>query len=163
MTPFSEFEDLELSGHEVRLHEKQYNLSIIVGNLLRAKNWTRRFLAERMGVLESSLSRMMSVSNSNLTLETVAKMEEALETDLLLTPQQFEHKYFTDREYRLGLKERAAKRLSLRLAGMPTEHETYTATITEDVKSASKITLETVRKTLPTRSARFSTAVANYE
>lgn len=105
--PEQDLSFLEMEGHEARLYDKQYQVMVMITKLLCEKNWTRKTLAERMGIRESSLSRMLSVMGSNLTLETISKMEEALDSDLLHTPQHFENKFLKDREYREQLNQLA--------------------------------------------------------
>jgi transcriptional regulator with XRE-family HTH domain len=89
----------EPSGFLARLFDKQTHVALRVASILKRRGWKRVQLAEAMGIQAQSLSRMLSTVGANLTLKTIAQMEAALGEDLLLTPQQFEHKVITDREY----------------------------------------------------------------
>jgi transcriptional regulator with XRE-family HTH domain len=99
------------SSHEElseRLFDRQKNLVFRITSVLKEKGWTRKNLAEGMGIHESSLSRMLT-SDSNLTLKTIAQAEIVLKVDLLLTPQEFEFHFISDKTYRRSLMARASK------------------------------------------------------
>ncbi len=90
----------QLSDYKDRLFQKQTQVVVRVAFLLKQKGWTRRKLAEAMKIKEASLSRMLASIGANMTLETISKMEVALESDLLVSPQVFEHRFVEDESYR---------------------------------------------------------------
>jgi transcriptional regulator with XRE-family HTH domain len=91
---------------EERLFERQKNIIFRITSALKAKGWTRKNLADKMKIHESSLSRMLT-TDSNLTLKTVVQIEIATGDDLLLTPQEFEFRFIDNKEYRKQLIYRA--------------------------------------------------------
>src|SRR5437016_3764830 len=94
-----EFNKQSLPDYKERLFDKQSQVALRVTYLLKQKGWTRKRLAEKMGVKEASLSRMLaSVGSSNLTLETISRMELALDDILLLTPEEAEYQMIQDPE-----------------------------------------------------------------
>ncbi|WNJ20199.1 helix-turn-helix transcriptional regulator [Pontibacter sp. G13] len=66
---------------------KNIDLVEMVFHILEEKGWTQKDLAERLGKTEPEVSRMLTGLH-NFTLRTLAKLEVALETDILVTPLQ---------------------------------------------------------------------------
>ncbi|MEY3442571.1 MAG: hypothetical protein RLZZ519_852 [Bacteroidota bacterium] len=65
---------------------RNMEIAIYVKEILDQKGWNQRDLAEKLGKRESEISRLLS-GDHNMTLETIAKYEAALETPLLQVPK----------------------------------------------------------------------------
>ena len=57
-----------------------------ISRLMKAKGWSQKDLAKKMGKTESEISKWMSGLH-NLTLKSVAKLEVVLDASLLEVPQ----------------------------------------------------------------------------
>lgn len=62
-----------------RAYEHALDISAMVYELMREKGLTKTELAHRMGISKSNLSNMLN-TQPNMTLETIAKFELALDT-----------------------------------------------------------------------------------
>jgi len=62
--------------------ETSTRIAVSVLSLLKEKNMSKKDLAEKMGVKPQYVSRIVKGSE-NLTLETIARLEEALDTKLV--------------------------------------------------------------------------------
>jgi len=75
-----------------RFVDKNLDISQQVFAILETKGWNQKDLARKLGKSDAEISKWLS-GNHNLTLRSIAKMEAALGTDLILTPQKAEKKY----------------------------------------------------------------------
>lgn len=80
-------EQFNTPEHRIRLQRAGIALRILefVHHWLEENNKAQIWLAERMGVSESTVSRILS-GEHNFTIETIAKIELALGEDFILTP-----------------------------------------------------------------------------
>ncbi len=64
------------------------NLDIIerVWELLDEKKWNQKILAQKLGKSESEVSKLLSGLH-NFTLQTIVKLEEVLEDQIVATPE----------------------------------------------------------------------------
>lgn len=62
-----------------RAYEHALDISVMIRELLQEKGLTKTELARRMGISKSNLSNMLN-TQPNMTLETIAKFELALDT-----------------------------------------------------------------------------------
>jgi len=72
------------------------NLDIIerIQHILDEKQWTQKTLAQRLGKSESEISKWLSGLH-NFTLQTLAKLEGVLDTQIIITPKQKEYQTVT--------------------------------------------------------------------
>ncbi len=70
-----------------RFVDKNLDICEQVYALLRERGWTQKELAKVLGKTESEVSKWLSGTH-NLTLRSIAKLEAALEADIILTPQK---------------------------------------------------------------------------
>ena len=105
-----ELPEIEISPVEERFFEKKTELAARIAAILDKKQMKRKALAEGMGILEQSLSRMLSGTGANLTLMTVCEMENALGEDLLQTPQHFRYALLQKPAECYGLHQEAMRR-----------------------------------------------------
>lgn len=63
-----------------------------VQTYLNNRSWSRKDLAKRLGKSEPEVSKWLS-GGHNLTLKSIAKMEAALEEDILITPLEARQRY----------------------------------------------------------------------
>ena len=70
-----------------RFVDKNLDISQQVYALLKEKGWTQKKLAEVLGKADAEVSKWLSGSH-NITLRSIAKMEAALDADIILTPQK---------------------------------------------------------------------------
>lgn len=75
-----------------RFVDKNLDISQQVYALLKEKGWTQKDLAEALEKTDAEISKWLSGSH-NLTLRSIAKMEAALDADIILTPQKALQKY----------------------------------------------------------------------
>ena len=75
-----------------RFVDKNLDISQQVYALLKEKGWTQKKLAEVLGKADAEVSKWLSGSH-NITLRSIAKMEAALDADIILTPQKASEKY----------------------------------------------------------------------
>jgi len=76
----------EITDEEHRWGRMVADISICLGDFMTEKGITQRALAEKMGVKESSVSRLLGTDH-NPTLRTIAKLETAIGETLVLTPR----------------------------------------------------------------------------
>jgi len=76
----------EITDEEHRWGRMIADISICLGDFMTEKGITQRALAEKMGVKESSVSRLLGTDH-NPTLRTIAKLETAIGETLVLTPR----------------------------------------------------------------------------
>lgn len=61
----------------------QTDAIIQIHAVLKAKGWTQKRLAQEVGCTQSQVSRVLS-GRENLTLRTIARIEAALDEDILV-------------------------------------------------------------------------------
>lgn len=83
---------------EQKLWSKRIAIIDQIDRLRKLANMTDGELAEKMGVNKSYLSRVLHGPQRNITLETIAKCEEALERDILVTPHSHEESLLDNTE-----------------------------------------------------------------
>jgi transcriptional regulator with XRE-family HTH domain len=71
---------------------KNLEISDQISDLLKEKGWTQKDLANRLGKSESEVSKLLSGLH-NLTLQSLAKIEVVLESDVITTPKVACKKY----------------------------------------------------------------------
>lgn len=106
MTEPKKFTPEELEDAQL---DKQTNLVLLVTSILKEEGWTRKQLADAIGIKDSALTRLLT-EDSNPTLKSIIQVELSTGHKLLLTPQEFEYRFFSDTEYRNELNKRAIKR-----------------------------------------------------
>ncbi len=118
---------------ESRLRRKALRIFGYIALLRKAKGISQAQLAEKMGVKESYLSRVISGLGKNVTLETLAKFEDALQTDVIVTPLHYE-------EHLLKNVDRIVHLASLAAKHSPRFREKMIRTIraSNDIVSATK-------------------------
>src|SRR6187455_1519827 len=79
----------EVPDYKRRLFHRQGRIANQVRAFLKERGKTQTWLAEESGVALPVVSRVM-MGTSNLTLETIAKLESALKIDIQLTPIEYE-------------------------------------------------------------------------
>ena len=82
------FEDLRagISRAQRIRHFLALDLAEHVTQILRERGKKRRWLAQRLSKTDSELSKLLSGTH-NLTLDSIAKLSDALEVDLLVSPR----------------------------------------------------------------------------
>ncbi len=75
-----------------RFVDKNLDISQQVYALLKEKGWSQKDLANALGKTNAEISKWLSGSH-NITLRSIAKMEAALDADIILTPIKAEKKY----------------------------------------------------------------------
>ncbi len=75
-----------------RFVDKNLDISQQVFALLKAKGWTQKDLARALEKSDAEISKWLSGSH-NLTLRSIARMEAALDADIILTPQKAQQQY----------------------------------------------------------------------
>jgi len=75
-----------------RFVEKNFDISEQVSHLLEQRGWTQKDLAQAVGKSESEISRWLTGMH-NLTLRSIAKMEAALGTDIILSVKNAEKQF----------------------------------------------------------------------
>lgn len=82
------FEDLRASISRAQRIRHFLALDLVehVTQILRERGKKRRWLAKRLGKTDSELSKWLSGTH-NLTLDSIAKLSDALEVDLLVSPR----------------------------------------------------------------------------
>jgi len=79
-------------GDVERFVEKNLDISEQVLDLLKDKGWSQKDLAKALGKSTAEVSKWLSGTH-NLTLRSIAKMEDALGTDIIMTPQKARKAY----------------------------------------------------------------------
>jgi transcriptional regulator with XRE-family HTH domain len=75
-----------------RFVDKNLDISQQVYALLADLGWSQKDFARKLGKTEAEISKWLSGSH-NLTLRSIAKMEAALDKDIILTPLKAEKQY----------------------------------------------------------------------
>ncbi len=75
-----------------RFVDKNVDIVHQVIQLLRDKGWSQSDLARKMGKSDAEVSKWLSGTH-NLTLRSIARLETALEADIILTPLKAEEKF----------------------------------------------------------------------
>ena len=65
--------------------QKQGEIAVQIGTLLKNKRITQKEFAKKVGMKESQLSKILA-GNSNCTLKTITKIEVALNEDIIVIP-----------------------------------------------------------------------------
>ncbi len=86
-----------------KLRKKKLSILDYIIDLKDALGLSQVDLADRMGVKAPYLSRVLNGLGINLTLETIAKFEVALDTDVLVTPIDYEEQLVQNAERLLYL------------------------------------------------------------
>lgn len=68
-----------------RFVRKQGEIAVQIGTILKAKGITQKELAQKIGMKESQLSKILA-GNANCTLKTITKIENALNEDIITVP-----------------------------------------------------------------------------
>lgn len=79
-----------------RFIKKQMDIAAQIYELIQQKGWTQGELAEKAGISEQRLSMLLS-GHANPTLETLVKIENAFDRDVIVAP-----KFFKKSLYRNG-------------------------------------------------------------
>jgi len=82
-----------VSPESRRFTQKNLAITEQIVTILKQKGMTQRELAKALGKSEPEVSRMLSGLH-NLTLKTIAKLEVALDADIILTPIQSAERNF---------------------------------------------------------------------
>lgn len=90
-TKTSAFERLRA---KIQPHDREFaslSLDIVdqIHEILNAKGWSQKTLADKMGKRESEISRLLSGTH-NLSILTLAKIQLALGKTVICTPKRFE-------------------------------------------------------------------------
>jgi len=72
--------------------QKNLEISEQIQTLLKAKGWSQKDLAIRLGKSESEVSKLLSGLH-NLTLKSIVKLEVQLGHDIITTPLEATKKY----------------------------------------------------------------------
>lgn len=75
-----------------RFVDKNLDISQQVNTILNDKGWNQNDLAKLLSKSNAEVSKWLSGTH-NLTLMSITKMEAALKTDIILTPEKAEKKY----------------------------------------------------------------------
>lgn len=87
---------------EDRLRRKRISIVDYIFRLREGRKMTITQMAEKMKVKVAYLSRILGGAGSNVTLETIAKCEDALDADILVCPGEYEERLI-DKPERLWL------------------------------------------------------------
>jgi transcriptional regulator with XRE-family HTH domain len=70
-----------------RIHSHKYQVDVVIriNEIMEEKEWSQKKLAEQAGWSQARVSEILS-GGSNLTLKTIAKLEAALDADVLDVP-----------------------------------------------------------------------------
>jgi len=88
----SDFFDTRGPEDVERFIDKNLDISQQVDALIRSKGLTQKEFAKILNKSEAQVSKWLSGSH-NLTLRSIAKMEAALDADIILTPLKAEKQY----------------------------------------------------------------------
>jgi transcriptional regulator with XRE-family HTH domain len=95
--------DFEQIPKEKRQYFRKLNeIGDQIESMLMAKKLNQRELAKKIGVKESYISRILT-GDQNLTIKTIAKIEAALDTVVLVTPMSYERQKVKSRSNTLNL------------------------------------------------------------
>lgn len=72
---------------EKREVEFKHTIALRIQSALEEKKWLQRDLADKMNLSEARISYILK-GEANLTLRAIARLEEALDTELLYTEQR---------------------------------------------------------------------------
>jgi len=75
-----------------RFVDKNLDISQQVYTLIEAKGWSQKEFAKALKKSDAEVSKWLSGMH-NLTLRSIAKMEAALEADIIMTPLKAEKQY----------------------------------------------------------------------
>jgi transcriptional regulator with XRE-family HTH domain len=75
---------------ETRLRRKKIAIVDYIYKLRESVGLSQTDMAKKMGVKDSYLSRILSGPGTNLTLVTIAKCEDALQAQIIVTPGDYE-------------------------------------------------------------------------
>lgn len=77
-----------LSGEteDKKFIQKQMDIAAQIDTYLKENGWTRKDLAEKAGLHQSQITEIMA-GEANPTLRTITKIEEALEEDIIVSPE----------------------------------------------------------------------------
>lgn len=62
--------------------EESFKVALIVLRVLRAKNWTQKLLADKMGVSAQQVNKIVK-GQENLSIQTIKKLERALGVSIM--------------------------------------------------------------------------------
>ena len=106
-----------IPAYRKRMYKKHRQVVDAVSDALLENRLMQKEIAERMGVDEASLSRMLSAKGANMTLETIGKIEEALGEDILTSAAEVKEAIAHNLEEARALYQEA-KRNASRVAGV---------------------------------------------
>lgn len=66
--------------------------------LLEEKKWNQDSLAEKLGIPPAQVSEFLNYKRKNPTLDTIVKYEQVLESDLLISPDDYDVKLTEDKD-----------------------------------------------------------------
>lgn len=95
MTKFKsvkDFFEMETPKDIQRFVDKNLDISVQVHDLLLKKGWTQSDLAKVMGKSTAEVSKWLSGTH-NITLRSIARMEAALDADIILTVRKAEKRF----------------------------------------------------------------------
>jgi transcriptional regulator with XRE-family HTH domain len=75
----------KIPGFKKRQYKKQRQIVEAVTRAYLARGWQQKQLAAKMEIDPASLNRMLSGMGANMTIETLARFEEVLQEEILLT------------------------------------------------------------------------------
>lgn len=81
------FDLVEVTPEAAAYVDRSFQIADQIRHVLREKGWFQRDLAEALGKKEPEISRMLSGTH-NFTLKTLARLEVALGTAIITTPQR---------------------------------------------------------------------------
>lgn len=81
------FDLIEVSPEATAFVDRSFQIADQIRLVLREKGWSQRDLAAALGKKEPEISRML-IGTHNFTLKTLARLEVALGTALITTPQR---------------------------------------------------------------------------
>jgi len=81
------FDLVEVTPEAAAYVDRSFQIADQIRHVLREKGWYQRDLANVLGKKEPEISRMLSGTH-NFTLKTLARLEVALGTALITTPQR---------------------------------------------------------------------------
>jgi len=81
------FDLIEVSPEATAFVDRSFQIADQIRFVLREKGWTQRDLAAALGKKEPEISRML-IGTHNFTLKTLTRLEVALGTALITTPQR---------------------------------------------------------------------------
>lgn len=76
---------MSIDSVDEKFIDKQMQIAAQIDNYLKKSSWTQKKLADRAGIGQSQLSKILA-GEANPTLRTIANLEEALGKDIIIGP-----------------------------------------------------------------------------